>query len=208
MQDKDELDLLLDSALATYADPGPESGLEQRVLTALASARNAGEGRKTRRWLAWAIAAPIAASLLLWLGIARFKHVVVIQQNQASQSHPSASPGVPPLASESHPAIDQVLKGHGLSRAAASQKAILAVAPEGTSSQSARIDKPAPLRKLDVFPTPQPLTPQERALSAMTTQAPVPLRKALIEAQEQDDTSVRIAAIHIPPIEPPSQTQP
>jgi len=36
----------------------------------------------------------------------------------------------------------------------------------------------------------------------------VPLRKALIAAQEQDDGPVRIAAIHIPAIEPPSQIEP
>ena len=32
MPEKDDLDRLLDSALSTYADPGPESGLEERVL--------------------------------------------------------------------------------------------------------------------------------------------------------------------------------
>ncbi len=78
MPENDELDLLLDSALATYADPGPNSGLEQRVLAGLEAARRSGEHHPrafagTRRWLPWAIAVPVAASLLiLWLSSTRF----------------------------------------------------------------------------------------------------------------------------------------
>src|SRR5450631_1222883 len=45
MPDKDDLDLLLDSALSTYADPGPRAGLEERVLSALNVAHIAGGSR-------------------------------------------------------------------------------------------------------------------------------------------------------------------
>ena len=85
MREKDDLDLLLDSALATYADPGPESGLEDRVLATLSAARSSGERRRLfgsprRRWLPWAIAVPVVTCLLaLWLSIGRTVHAPTTQ---------------------------------------------------------------------------------------------------------------------------------
>ncbi len=57
MREKDELDSLLDAALVTYADPGPDSGLEQRILARI-SAENfaASAPAPRRRWLPWGIA--------------------------------------------------------------------------------------------------------------------------------------------------------
>jgi hypothetical protein len=60
-----------------------------------------------------------------------------------------------------------------------------------------------PLPKLDIFPTPQPLTPAERALIQFAERTPVAERKALIEAQQQPDRPLNIAAIRIQPIEMP-----
>ena len=54
MREKDDLDLLIDSALATYADPGPDSGLEDRVLVTLAAVRT--ETPRERARLAHALA--------------------------------------------------------------------------------------------------------------------------------------------------------
>jgi hypothetical protein len=62
-----------------------------------------------------------------------------------------------------------------------------------------------PLPKLDFFPTPQPLTPQEQALAVIATQTPAPELKALIDAQKADDRPFPIAASHIPPFEPPDE---
>ena len=89
MPDKDNLDLLLDSAMATYGDPGPDSALEQRVLSSLAVARAAEQesraGAWSLRWLGWAIAVPVAASLLLWIAINRTLHAPTVQTDQAKQ---------------------------------------------------------------------------------------------------------------------------
>jgi hypothetical protein len=62
--------------------------------------------------------------------------------------------------------------------------------------------------KLDVFPTPQPLTAEERALALVATQSPAPLRRALVEAEKQDDAPIRIADIRISPLDLPDQDQP
>jgi hypothetical protein len=103
MRDKDDLDLLLDSALATYADPGTEGGLERRVLAALSAARDSdgrkGSAEKPRgRWLPWAVALPVAACLILvWvLASTRVVHAPTQpQQARPSEEATSESPRVP-----------------------------------------------------------------------------------------------------------------
>jgi hypothetical protein len=196
--ERDPLDLLLDSALATYADPdlagGGDSGLEDRVLAALASARNSSDIPVTnsrRRWLPWAIAIPIAACLLsLWLATSRGNHApsTPLQQVHRSQPTPALPTSSVSIASQSTP---HRTIPHNRS----------ALPPSAALTASAE-----PLPRLDVFPTPQPLTPQERALVAVAVQTPLPLRAALAQAQIQDDPPIRIAAIHIPPLEPANGT--
>jgi hypothetical protein len=194
MREKDDLDLLLDSALATYADPGPDSGLENRVLAALSAVQS--EPRtvitlRSRRWLPWAIAVPIAASLLLlWLLIAHHRQLPTSAPQQARQFAPGpiAPPAAPP---------------NQLRRAVPRRHTVRITQPP-SSVQTAQA---APLPKLDVFPTPKPLTPEEQALVGVAAQTPQPIREALVQAQSQDDSPVRIAAIHIPPLEPPDSGQ-
>ena len=205
MREKDELDLLLDSALSTYADPGRDSGLEERVLAALSAARESKQRDRfiappRRRWLPWVIALPAAACLLLlWLATSRIKHVPSTETQQARQVNQApALPRTTPLAevrSKSPKGREQrATSGYS----AASKEPQPATQLSGTS----------PVPKLDVFPTPQPLTEEERALAVVATQTPAPVRNALLEAQIQNDAPVRIAAIHIPPIESPDQGQP
>jgi hypothetical protein len=73
--DHDNLDLLIDSALCTYAEP--RAGLESRVLKHLTA-------RPTRRrWLPFAIALPLAACLvLLILLIPRHDRIEPVHQAQ------------------------------------------------------------------------------------------------------------------------------
>jgi hypothetical protein len=229
MPDKDDLDLLLDSALATYADPdpdsGPESGLAQRVLLSLTAVRAAAEGRrhatKPRRWLAWAVAVPLAASLLLWIGIGRFSHPPSSPPQQAHQIPPSASPYG--SSSDTRPRADGTLKRHdakvsgktrieaGLvtgrdfSRAASPAHSRQALAPEGRSFATTGVTR-APVPKLDVFPSPQPLTPQERVLVTAATRGSETEREALLEAAKPpSDAPLAIADLSIPPLVPPDE---
>lgn len=193
MPDKDDLDLLLVSALTTYADPGHNAGLEQRILARIAAAPTSPERKQAPRrpWLPWAIALPLAAGLaLLLLSNPKIKHSPSPQTQLVHES-------VPP------PALPR------------------AGAPAETHSESARINKEpastprqqppthvpnlAPLPKLDVFPTPQPLTPQEQTLAIFAIHGPEPERKALAEAQQRIDAPLSIAAIHIPPVQSPDQ---
>ncbi len=219
MPEKDELDLLLDSALATYADPGPDSGLEQRVLAGLEAARKSGErsggfaGR--RRWLPWIIAVPAAAGLLiLWLSNARIVRVPATQPPsalQANRSQPS-SPGSSSTPQQERPSGAKARNAFRVGTArlkscpdtkpmrapgacAATQPA---VSPESQIANAA-------LPKLDVFPTPAPLSAEERTLVAVADAGPPPQREALIVSQKNLDTPLNIAALNIPPLAAPGE---
>ena len=195
MREKDDLDLLIDSALTTSADPGPDSGLEDRLLATLSPARTETPQVPSgirRRWLPWAVALPIAVGLLfLWLLQGRDKPLPVLQPQEAHSAAPNA---IAPHANSSTEV-----------RPAAPHTHRVRVTQPTSPSQTAQA---APLPKLDVFPTPQPLTAEERALVEVVMQAPLPAREALVEAQSLDTVPIRIAEIRIPPLEPPDQGQP
>jgi hypothetical protein len=195
MRKKDDLDLLIDSALATYADPGPDSGLEDRVLVTLATVRTetpSARGGWRRRGLPWAVAIPIAAGLLfLWLSPRRDKPLPASERQEAHSAAPNA---IAPHANSSAEV-----------RPAAPHRRTIRVTQPTSPLQTAQA---ASLPKLDVFPTPQPLTAEERALVVVVSQTPLPAREALVEAQSLDAVPVRIAEINIPPLEPPDQGQP
>ena len=63
--------------------------------------------------------------------------------------------------------------------------------------------KAQPLPKLDVFPTPRPLTPAEQALVHFAMRTPATELKHVLESQKQIDTPLNIAAITIQPIKVP-----
>jgi hypothetical protein len=195
MPEKDDLDLLIDSALSTYAVPGPDSGLEDRLLVTLAAVRTTAlpiRGGWRRRWVPWAVVLPIAAGLVfLWLSPRREKPLPALEPREARVGAPAA---VAPNAGSSSEVRHGVPRRHAVH-----------ITQPASPVQAAQA---APLPKLDVFPTPQPLTAGERALVVVVTETPLPARQALIEAQSLDHLPVRIAEIHIPPLEPLDQGQP
>ena len=207
MRTKDDLDLLLDSALATYADPGRDSGLEDRMLAALAAARAevpAQIAPQRRRWLPWAIAIPVAACLIfIWvLASTRIVHAPS-QAQQASRREEAPSPAAPVAEVGSQQPVrtrPSEAKGrHPLQTDTARLKPGPATEPAGD------VNAKAALPKLDVFPTPQPLTPQEQAMLAFAQQAPAAQVEALSAAQAKDEESFALAASHIPAFEPPAE---
>jgi hypothetical protein len=191
MCDDNKLDHLLDAALSTYADPGLNFGLEERVLAHIAVARDTeaeppisvtllrpGKGTPNRRgWLPWAIALPAAACLLL------FFFVPKTDTHRSSQT--KQAPPLPTLVA----ARAEVPKARSMRHKQQFQPV-------------ARMTQPAPLPKLDVFPTPRPLTAEEQTLIAFISHASDAERKALIESQKQLQAPISIAAIRIPPLEP------
>lgn len=197
MPNPDDLDRLLDSALATYADPGRSSGLEGRVLAALATARaeaHAPVATRRWRWLPWTVAVPAAACLILLWILASTR--VVHAPTQARQAQPVRD--LSHTASARPPAEATELRPKSAPRVHHARPAEPRTSQEQTASAAA-------LPKLDVFPTPQPLTPQEQALAAFAQQAPAKKVEALSAVQALDEQSFALAASHIPPFEPPAE---
>jgi hypothetical protein len=210
MPERDELDLLLDAGLATYADPGLDSGLEERVLSALAAARMTTQERSRSAWwpkrLAWAVAVPLAASLLLWISIAKISHAPSSHIQQAYKPETAKTPnaiaprieaGGPAHPSEAkarvHPATSMRLIG--------STQDKMKSCPLRTSEAA----KCAPLPKLDVFPKPTPPSMEEQALVIVANTGPASRREALIESQQHADAPLSIVALNIPPLAAPGE---
>jgi len=176
----DDLDLLLDSALATYTDPGPSLSLTARIL---AAARMTAPQRQFR-WMLWAI--PATAALLL--------AILFVHRTQAPTT-------TSPVVAHLHPS------GSAPSSAVASVEAVTPH-PQRLLRHTELRAKASPLPRLDVFPAPTPLSPQEQAVvSLVNRDSPDSnhLAQQLTQPAPQAHPSelLRIAAIHIPPLNPP-----
>jgi hypothetical protein len=189
MRERDYLDHLLDSALSSYADAQADSGLEQRILTHVNDARmslnNAATAR--RRWLMWAIALPAVACLLLLVFTMKRAPVAGLQPkaHQLQQAGVGAHQQKPSAAM--HPLLNPPARGS-------------AVHPNHRAVGAPAVSAPPP--KLDIFPTPQPLTREEQAFAIYVARAPESERRALAQALEHQQEPMRVSAINIPPIKP------
>jgi hypothetical protein len=187
-EERDDLDLQIDSALAHYAEPS--AGLEARILTQLASVRTSETAPARKRWLLWPIALPIAACAILLVVFAlRYTHKPTTQQAQrtAPQTQSAQNTTIPqPSPPRKHN-----------------------TQPHLVAARVSRhiTHKPAPLPKLDVFPTPRPLSPEEQAMVRFVATMPPSEIQAMQKAQQQQDQPLHIAAIVIQPIKPLNETE-
>ena len=186
LQPNAEFDHLLLSALNTYADPGQDSDIAQRVLAHVAAEC---APKQTRQWLPWAIALPVAACFIVLTVVTGLKptRIFTDRTSQGSVKLPNSTD----------------IKGNGPSSISASTQH--GKAPRGMShpNHASAHERTTRLPKLDVFPAPQPLTPAEEELVAYIAHAPEAERQSLIEAQKQIDAPLSIAAIEIQPLRPP-----
>jgi hypothetical protein len=191
MPEHDDLDRLLDSALSTYATPEP--GLEDRVLHSLASGSGIPSAdqrpRLVRRWRPWAIAVPIAVALAFIFLLHPRRPAPPV--NHAQQARQSQAPSIVTVPSEPPTAR----------RSPAPARAVHHLYPQASRASQVAITRTLP--KLNIFPSPQPLSPEEQALVAVAAHAPEPVRKSLVDAQAQVDAPITISAIQIQPLQTP-----
>jgi hypothetical protein len=167
-----ELDRTLDAALAKYAAVEPRPGLEERVL---AHVRSVPAPRRWMKWKLWTAASLAVAAIVVTVGLAmiwrggRNSHPVIA-------NHPSAP--AQPLPETQIAANRQNQTQSRNSKPAA--------------KISARRNHPQPevavavnLPKLDQFPSPQPLSDQERRLASYIAEHPE--RAALIAEARMED---------------------
>ena len=186
MPERDDLDLMLDAALRSYADPsadaGPDSDLAQRILRRIAERNPPRTQNPWRVRLLWAAGFSLAAaSLLLLIVFAPWRKTLPpAPRTEASiKSRPPAE-----LGAKRTPAPSSPSHAHRRTPRSIPQ---LASAP-----------------KLAVFPTPTPLSAQERELVRLVAGASAEQRNNLMAAQ-QTIAPLHIAAISIPSIEPPQE---
>ncbi len=179
MAEYDELDYQLDAALSAYAEPGPD--LAPRILAQVSVARS-----HRMRWFwgaGFATAAAAAALLLLLIAPRHMSQPQVAPQTKVSIASPTA-PG--PLLGNSrtaHPAGPQARR----------------VKPAATLASW----RASP--KKEIFPTPRPISTEERALVHLVAQSSPEQRESLLRQQQQAAEPIRISAISIPPISSPAE---
>ncbi|HEY2468740.1 MAG TPA: hypothetical protein VGI45_12990 [Terracidiphilus sp.] len=186
MSERDELDQLIDLALANYAEP--RAGLEQRMLARI-SLQVVQSPR--RRWvLVAAIAVPAIAVLLLLSYLIPWS----LRRQPGQMAYTPKVSSVAPHVT--------VLAPHAVRVPTPPRR----IRPRVQASDRV-LSNAIPRPKLDVFPAPQPLSTGEQALVSFVAQASEDDRKALIEDQKRVDEPLNISAIRIPPLQLPEGNQ-
>ena len=147
---KDRLDRWFDSALQQYGRAEPRTGLEARILANLESSEQAGAGRRSR-WALVPVAATASIAVALWVGIGT-------QHSTKQPIAASSSTGNPKstAARENHPA-------------AAVPRTVAHHADKHVLKRTTKVAKEP---KLEQFPSPRPLTEQERFLKQYVEKFP------------------------------------
>ena len=160
---RDPLDEQIDAALAKYAHVEPRVGLEERVLANLRSQPQPVRGIWWWRWAAVGAMAVLVLALLAWRLDIQTKGRVVRQPVTPDQKvQPQVAINTPSTPVQPTPVSLRHVKKQ------ASRRVALAVSEP----------------KLDQFPSPQPLTPEELALARYVKQFP---EEATLIAKAQDE---------------------
>jgi len=173
---QDRIDALVDAALRSYTEPAEIPDGRAAALALLERARGAESRRQWPRWR-WAI--PVAVCLValvmgtLWLlRTPRIPEVV-------------RAPALPRIVAQvktpAPPARRVPVSATPISR------------PRVTAAKS------RPLPKLDVFPAPTPLSPQEQALLAFAKHGPPEVQRAVLEDQKHWDDPIIVADLREQP---------
>jgi len=188
MPDRDELDRLIDSELARYAEP--RAGLEQRILARVGSEAMRRPGM-LGRWRAWVLAGAVAMAIVFAIGLPLSKH-----HETSVNTGVLATPGHE-LVSPTTTVPDIRVQVPDSKRAAGTAQNATRISKATVASERARQPK------LDVFPAPQPLSVQEQTFVELATHLPKADRERLLSDQKGQDAPLEISSIKILPITMP-----
>jgi hypothetical protein len=181
---KNELDTLLDQALASYVDQEPDPALRTRILSRAAEA----EPSPKRLWL-FAPAATCAAAILIAL--------LLHPPARSPRPQPAAKPAIASVSQSPAPVA-------ATPRQMVPPRAVL------TARRTRRSERPA-IARSKFFPTPSPLTAEEKILLQFATEHPEQARQVLTStAQDRaplDTKPLSIAPVHIAALSDPQETQ-
>lgn len=174
-QNEADFENRLEQALAAYADP-EDAGLPRlltaRVMTAVEA------GRRQRRWWFFAAALPIAACLIMVV-LLQFSKRVIHQQNVTSPLAVATVRSVPsPTTPSQRPVLFKKVHKRG-------------------PTEKARQSTP----KLARFPSPSPLSKQERLLLAFATTVPPKEQEMIFNSWRRIDEPIHVSQLTIAPID-------
>ncbi len=152
---QDEFDRELDAALAQFAAVEPRAGLEERVLSNLRSAAAeaaAGEAQD-RRWWWWTLAAALTAMIMVALTLA--------WRPEKPSGKPSVVAQHPGGTMQNAPPAETKLVSAARGNLVPPHSAQTAHRSWHSTPSVVAADSP----KLDQFPSPQPLSAQEKILA-------------------------------------------
>jgi hypothetical protein len=177
LRQDDDLGLDLDAVLAQYAAAEPRVGLEERILANLRAERS---HVPDRTWWRWAIAGALAAVIIVGVTLA----------------WRSAKPSQPTVANRPQPSLHESLKPG----TEVTVQDNTATQPHAhTPIRRATVHPPRTVvgeksPKLDQFPSPQPLSEQEKLLASYVNQYPEHaslIAQARMEALRRDQEEER-----------------
>lgn len=188
MEDKNKfVDELLDSALAHQPKPEPGHGFEAHIVGSVrAHADEQSARKKPWKFRAAAVATAIAVLVIAAIYVATRSHGPALKlSTQAGNAVPAPAPSKnPPIKAEATPqpgSKEVVAANHGAARRE-TKPAHRAKAPHWPSQ----------------FPTPAPLSPEERTLIQLVRDTPP---KVLAALSKQPSQSVEVKPLKIPPLE-------
>ena len=180
----DELEKLLQAGLESYGKAEPLSGLEERVL------RRVQERHASNRWLWLRWATATACACLLVAVVVGHKSITPLPHKPVETVQHATAQG-----------------GQGSTEVASTATPDKPMPPvvhrREARTATAKQDKPneAALPKLDVFPIPHSLTPEERAMLQFVTQDPKAAKEVLAQIRAGSPEQIQIAQIQIKPLE-------
>ena len=161
-REKDRLDQWVETALPQYGRAEPRVGLENRVLANLAAQRASASAVRQWWWIFGTAAVTAAVAIVLWFG------------SSTKNPRKSAANFTTNVASTAQ------TKAAATAQSTVRQKHL--GAPVRRTSQRTNTVEPAQSPKLSQFPSPQPLSEQERLLARYVRDFP---QEAAMLAQAQ-----------------------
>lgn len=190
MRGDNELDAKIDAALRSYAEPVSIPEPRTMALRLLKQV----EAQRAQRARLWAWAIPITACALALLAIAvstmRAPRTPAIAWTPPELA--VASPGTEANRTHAAPALQR-----GPRRPAATRTR--------TRDAAIRTSRQRELPRLDVFPAPAPLTPEEKELLALANHGSANQKQAVIAFQQHWDDPIVIARLKIRPLDADDQ---
>jgi hypothetical protein len=165
----DQLDHVIDAALTKYAAVEPRTGLEERVLAVLRAEQTTARAKTWWRWgMAGALAAVLVVALALALRSGKSSHPVFVNRPAETQPSPTQAPLTANAGAETVPAR---------------------VPPVRKQNRQPISTRLAADPKLDVFPSPRPLSEEELALARYVRNFPSDAKR-VAQAQEASERDV------------------